>query len=478
MAACVSFATTVVGAVQAVREAQGRLDERLVHGPEVAWAIPRVTLGAQFSLRAVEGRTALIFGHASEQEQSSSVDFTLLLAPEPPPACAPAAAPTPATYLPPFIETPEVVAQIVFDLCLELEALDPKGFRDEVGKLRAAAANQDDDPGLVALRLAGGDAYLVARIGGRRDGIFLFDRASTTPLTVYSHWRSSGDELPWAPFHRLFETFRLWQRGLAPARRLDAPMPDAIGGIEVRDFLLSLWTAYTQARQLLATPAPQAARTLPAHYELGAVSAKLSYSVPREVDTGRDAGPPFIRSDLVVTVGSEAGTPAIRMDLRAPEYILVDDQRQAVLDLLRANVVADPATLGDDSFFHVVAPGFEDDYAAALLNPSRARNALVFLSYVDKPPKNRFLFVFTGTLAGAVEERDFAFRFELDDDRLVKPEMVMRLEGPPPGSLADIELPPFDAATVPYNKHAAGLHDLFHAIWIWTLAGGWFPVLP
>jgi hypothetical protein len=462
------LAELVVRAAEAAQSAQRSLDEHLVYSPPMARALPRVTVEGQYGIRQDAGKTLLLFGHRKEEQETYRVNFTLRLSPEPMPPLDIQSMPEAALYVPPYIEQPAVVAQLVRDLRSALSSMDAKLFKDEIRKLDEAASNQDDDPGLVAFRLDGGDAYMIVRIGGRRDGIFLFDRSASPAVEVISHWRSDGDTLPWAPFHRLFESLRAWQRGSATPRRLDGPLPDRVGGIETNSFLNPMWTAYRDARKLLSADSGSRFSPLPAYYLIEKMGAMLSYSIPRVIGREPDQQPQLVKSDVAVTVRKDAGPAVVELRLRAPEYVLVDDQKKGILELLRDNLDSE-----EDSILSTVDPGYRADYESALRDTARAADSLVLLSYRDQPPKNEFLFIWTGSFDS--EERDFAFRLTLDKDRLRDPEIVLKLEDPVDGSELAIEMRPFELAEVPYGSHAAGLHDFFHAAWIWTIMGGWFP---
>jgi len=453
----VSMGQLVIRASEAIQGAQRKLDEQLVHAPAIAYAIPRVTVNSSYQISTVQGKTLHLFGDKKEEKDSYSVGFTLELAQEPMPQLTSLSMPPVSLSVPPFIEHQTVVAQLVRDLCASLEVMDADLFEDEIEKLKDAASNQDDDPGLVAFRLDEAETYLIARIGGRRDGIFLFDRSATPKATVFSHWDSKGKTLPWAPFAKLFEAMRVWQR-TGTSRQISEAAPERIGGIEPQEFLEAMWNAYIEARGFLTSADGDSLPAVPAYYLLDQMRALLSYSVPREAGKKSDDDAPLIKSDLAVSVRKEGGASSIEMKLRAPEYVLVDEQKKAALELLLHNLDLDADD--DDGLLSIISPALQSNYETALRDAARAADALVLLSYEDKPPKNEFLFVWRGSIGA--EEREFAFRMKLDDGKLVDPEMVRRLEDS-------------EQTEVQYHKDAAGLHDFFHAVWIWTIMGGWFP---
>jgi hypothetical protein len=464
---------TIVATAEAVYKTQHDLEKPIAGVVWRTYSIPRASMSAKFGVTVKKGNTIMFFDQSTEEQLFNTLNFSLYLAPEPQPGSLtlPKVAPV-KLLLPPFIVPLEERPELLNKVRNGLQKLDARKFAHEIRKLDEAYKSHSDDPGLIFLRLDQDTRHLVVRVGGDHDGIFLLDTGSDLPLVVYSYIDMQSRILPWQPFAELFAAFRQWQhRNLADEEHPGVKLPDRLGAISVSDFTEGMWTGYTKTRVELSDSAahPFAEASF---YELRDVHAQLSYTVPRKAGGPEDQGTPFIRSQVVIGIDDHERSPQVRIQLVAPEFILVGEARSALLDKLQENLGLDRGN--NDSLWSVLRPEYEGDYRTALLDTQRQEQALILLSYRDKPPQNEFLFVWSGRVED--EERDFAFRFHLKDDTLKQPELVLPLEDP-----VDPKAPPptpqshWADAMVQYPKDHAGLHDFFHAIWIWDLAGGWFP---
>jgi hypothetical protein len=455
----------------AAQDAQNALDaQRLVLSR--SYAMPRVAVNAIFHVTEVQGKTAIIFGEKSEQEHENQLSFALHLAPDPmDPVVGASALPATPVLLPPFVVTPELQDGLLEKLKIRLAAANAKVYRTELKKIDDAYASRTDDPGFVFLALNGRGRYLLVRLGGNNDGIFLLDQGEPGEFQGYSYWGMDLDPLPWSVFHELFATLREWQRMRLPC--VENPKrqpPEKLGAIEVRGFVTEMWNGYCMAREQLASPASGPAP--PTYFEVRDVSAVLNYSVPSSAGGPPDTTP-FIRTQVTIAIDDEdLAAPRMPVRLIAPEFVLVTDARDRLLGLLDENLKRNASDR--KSLWSVIDPVYRSEYQRAFADQARRADALALLSYRDMPPKNQFLFVWTGTIDQ--EEREFAFVMRYDGSVLRDPELVFPLEDPIGDSSSGIPVPqkPFGRAVVPYDPDHAGLHNFFHAVWIWYLSGGWF----
>jgi hypothetical protein len=463
----------IVATAEAVHQTELELEKPIGGAVWRSYSIPRVSVKAKFGVTVKKGNTVMFFDQPTEQQLFNTLNFSLYLAPESQPGSLTFPAMPPVRLLlPPFIVPLEERPRLLNEVKDGLQKLDARRFEREIRKLDEAYSSHSDDPGLIFLRLGHDTRHLVVRLGGDRDGIFLLDTSSDLPLAVYSYIDMEGRVLPWQPFAELFATFRQWQHSnLTDDEHPDVALPDRLGAISVSDFTQGMWNGYTRTRTELSDSGDDAFAES-SFYELRDVHAQLSYTVPRKAGGPEDQGTPFIRSQVLIGVDDRESLPQVRVQLVAPEFILVGEARSALLNLLQENL--DLSRKNKDSLWSVLRPEYEGEYRKAFLDSQRQEQALMLLSYRDKPPQNEFLFVWSGQMAG--EERDFAFRFHLKDKTLKQPELILPLEDP-----VDPKAPPSSPqrrwadAMVRYPKDHAGLHDFFHAIWVWDLAGGWFP---
>ena len=454
--------------------AQSRLDERLPHRPRWVYSLPRVRVDARFGVTQVAGRTFWWFGNSSRQDRRNTLHFRLV-------ACgwdvAPPALPSSAASSalvvrgPAFLVPPVERERFRVELVTDLRAADRRRYADEIDAIDEALNQGKDDRGITFLRLAP-HRILIVRLGGGNDGIFLRDEAATPRHTVLSYMGMGDGPLPWAPFHELFEMLREWQQQGCPLVPIPGTAPPpSLGSIEVTSFTTDLALAVNAARAELGAAA--ADRLYPVHYSLQDVGADLAYSVARGTGAAAAAESPLIRSVAAVRLDADE-RPSV--SLLSPEYILTGAQRSAFFELFD-DFLARP---GNDStgLWRHLDREYRSSYQHALEDPRRRRDALVLLSYRGKTPVNQFLVVWTGAvleMGNEGEEREFAFRVRLDEERLVYAAMVLPLEDAlQPGSMFGSSQKPFRLAQVNYNADRAGLHDFFHACWIWDLTGEWY----
>jgi hypothetical protein len=459
------FRQTVEGATRA----QAALDENLVRRGARLYSIPRVSLAAKFGVTETKGKILFVFGTGTEQRLFHEARLTLWLTPEARPSRNAAAGRISKVFLPPFVDEPGEQRRAIQDVINDLRALDARQYRKEIQKIEEALGSGADDKGVISLRLdPESGKRLIVRLGGRRDGVFRLDPSASPRLTVFSHWDSDDSVLPWAPFHELFDAFRDWQRRqLVTLEATNAEVPARLGAIPVDTIADALWDGYRAIESALG-----GSQAVAYSYDWRDIAAELSYTIPREAGGPEDQGTPFIRSRVLLNVVRGAETPELHVQLVSPEYALTGEARQSLLDLLKQNIGRDRRKDPDHSFWSMIEPGYETTYRAALEDSGRQREAVVLLSYRGNPPHNEFLIVWTGALDG--EEREFAFTFKFEKEELVEPAMVLPLEDRlNPGSFIPTGDQPFANARVSYSKDHPGLHNFFHAVRIWDLAGGW-----
>ncbi|MBV8834101.1 MAG: hypothetical protein JO108_33290 [Acidobacteriaceae bacterium] len=454
----------------ATLNAQRALDSLLTRVPR-SYAISSVRMRARFGLTEVNGRPAVLFGEKSVTRHENELRFDLNLAPEPLPAVPSVVFPSAQAKVPTFLVPPAQHKELVGKLKDKLTAADHKRFRTELQKLEAAAASRTHEAGLIFLALRNG-RFLIVRLGRGNDGIFLLDEGAPAAFEVLSYSGMARNPLPWTLFHELFDMFRLWQTSRYPIVNLPAgELPSKIGHIAVTEFAQGFWSGYCKARQHLSDVTVNKS-AMPSYYELRGVEAVLNYSVPPP-QGGPQHVTPFIKSQVTVAIDDrDSPTPMLRIGLLAPEFILIKESRNAILSRLDDNLNLDESD--GESLWSAIAAEYRSNYRNALKDNDRRGAAIVLLSYCGIRPKNEFLFVWPGLIDG--EEREFAFRLRYDGEKLTSPEMVLPLENPLNDSGGGIPSPqrPFSAATVRYDTDYSGLHDFFHAVWIWTFSGGWF----
>jgi hypothetical protein len=455
----------------AAQDAQSALDAQSLVLRR-SYAMPRVAVNAVFHATEVRGKTFIIFGERSAQAHENQLNFALHLAPDPmDPVAGAGALPATPVLLPPFVVPPELQDGLVQKLKNRLAAADARLYRTELEKIDDAFSSRTDDPGFVFFALNGAGRYLLVRLGGDNDGIFLLDQVVPGEFQVYSYWGMDLDPLPWSVYHELFAALREWQRMRLPGVEYpDRQLPEKLGAIEVRGFATDMWNGYCGARRQLASPRPGPAA--PSYFEVRNVAAVLNYSVPPSAGGPPDTTP-FIRTQATIAIDDEdLAAPRMPVRLIAPEFVVVADARDALLGLLDENLKRDASD--GKSLWSVIDPVYRSEYQRALADPARRAGALALLSYRDLPPKNQFLFVWTGTIDE--EEREFAFVLCYDGSVLRDPQLVFPLEDPIGDSSTGIPVPqkPFGRAMVAYDPDHAGLHNFFHAVWIWCLSGGWF----
>jgi hypothetical protein len=452
----------------AVSRTQRLLDERLPYRPALAYHLRKVDISARFGATQTQGGIFFWVGHSSRQDQEHIVKFSLL------PTQSTAlegtaltsgqiAVRAPALLVPPTERTDIVVELINF------LAHGGSRFQDEVSMVKEALAKAKDDPGLTMLRLTA-QRMLIVRLGGVNDGIFLRDTSTNPRYTVFSYMGADEDQLLWTPFGELFAVFRQWQLERCPLVPIGGlSPPPRLGSIEVARFGDELGQAAASARQEVVPLDPH---VYPVHYVLRNLSTDLAYSVARGTDPEEAAAASLIRS--VARVQVDGGPPKVH--LLSPEWILTGAQRSAFFDLFDDFLQLEP---GDKrGIWKHLAKEYISDYRRSLLDGRRRSNAIVVLSYRGKVPVNQFLVIWTGTISDAGlegEERDFAFRVTLDGKCLVFNTLTLPLEDPVhPWSAVPSVQKQFASAQVEYNADHPGLHDFFHASWIWDLAGDWY----
>ena len=449
---------------KAARIAQSELDARSrLLGR--SYAIPRVSLSAKFSTLETQGRFAVVFGQKSEQEQDSQLNFSLNLAADPMPLETSSDAPLDTTVLlPPFLVTPEVRADVLKRLCVELGSIDRIRYRNELGEIESAEANRSEDPGIVVLALDRPRSYLLVRLGNANDGIFLLNLEDPEPLEVFSFAGMRERLIAWKPFRELFANLRKWQRqqflGVECSSR---SLPEKLGKIEIRAFATEMWEGFRSARRELTTA--DEVQEPSSYFHLQDVSAALSYSIPVPTRQGSESIP-FVRTQTTISIDeSDPGFPVMRVHLIAPEFVVVGDGRAALLELLRKNLEASSA----DSLWSVIDPTYKAAYQRAFTDERRRQDALALLSYRGMLPQNQFLFLWPASIRG--EEREFAFSLRYEGSRLRDPELVLPLENPLGDFVSSSSLP--EARDVQYDRYHSALHNFFHAVWVWHLSGTW-----
>lgn len=460
------FLQTAIAAQAAQRslDAQAILSDR-------SYAIPRVEVSARFRFETPDN-TVVIFGRRSGQQHGNEFKFALHQSVDP---MAPVAfsSPLPATpmLLPPFLVPPESYDGLIQSLKVRLNAADSRRYQTELENIDAARASRKENAGFLIFSLNGAGRYLMVRLGKANDGIFLLDQETSGDFLAISYSGMDPDPLSWAVFHEWFVSLRNWQKqGLPGVEYPNAQIPERLGRIEVRSFAQDMWASYFGVRQqfanapALSTPGP--------HFEICDVSAVLNYSVTPSAAADSDATS-FIQTQVMIHIDDDdVPAPRLRVRLIAPEFIVVATARDALLKSLDDNLSLEASD--DQSLWSVINPIYRFEYESAFADPTRRADALVLLSYRGNLPTSDFLFVWTGTIEG--EEREFVFLLRHDGSLLRDPELVFQLEDPVGDPSTGIPVPQnsFSSAVVQYNMAHAGLHNFFHAAWIWHLTGEWF----
>jgi hypothetical protein len=260
--------------------------------------------------------------------------------------------------------------------------------------------------------------------------------------------------------------FRDWLSAKFPDVPVAAGDLPLFGNISFSDVATGLLASYNQARSVSETDPNLPGAPLVA-YSLRDVAATLAYGV---TGTGNDQqGIPFIQNVMTMQVDSKKGAPTLRGQFAGPEFALVGDARQQFLSALENSVGTNPTC---NNILNADA-AYADDYCRALRDESRAKTALVFLSYRDQPPQPQFLVIWTGTITGdeLQEQRDFAFTCSLGSNGLQSFQIVLRLEDPIAGSITGLQHA-FAEARLTRDEYV-GVHNFIHAVRIWDMRAGW-----
>jgi hypothetical protein len=368
------------GAAEAVRLAQQQLDFLLPSRPPRVFAIPEMSIHARFDTVDREGRVLWIFGREAEEHRRNALRFTLRLAPAPQPPLAGIDRPVPSISIPPWLASP-----------------------DEQARLQMHCGHT------VALRLSQrGERYLLIRAGKRRHELFVAEIAEDG---VRVDAIRTGDRVPWAPFHELFTTLREWQRRGLLAVPVAGVIPSlTFGRIDVAGFIDSLWTGYSAARAELGQ------RSRRPFYRIDDVCAQLSYAVPDAKDDRT-----YIRGEVDVRIAAPGTSAHMAVALGSPEFIVTGAARQELLARTLEFVLD-----RNEAFWKGLADSADAGaYRAAFVDRNRQAEAVFVLASGEVPAKNEFLSVWTAAVAG--EEREFAWRFEVEKGSLRKARIVLPL---------------------------------------------------
>ena len=449
----------------AVREAQSILDLWSYTAP-AAYAIPQVSVQAEFDLKSVVGQKVLIFfGSKSSTEQKQSIQFTLKHTPDPEPPPADPGPPAMRVFEPPFmVSLPDrraVLQTLLASLAqptFNFTSGGTSSVAKEIKRLNKLLTYSEPDAGLVFLcldRSAG--RYLIAALGKHPEGIFILQG---TTVTVYSLLGHRQDAVYFAPFHEMTECFRRWTAAGMPRILAADPQPPAqLGAIDAQAFATGLWAAYHRTR---AESDPSRSG-----YDLSDVTAQMTYQSATGDNEPADS---YVQSEVDLTLPGQRPS-SVTVELRSPEYIVTGATRDRFLAALQQEMGALMDAIRDAEERRRTVALYDSYYEAALNDPERVKTAIVLLSYDDDRPVNEFLVCWTGEIDGA--EREFAFTCELADGLLRNFALALPLEDPiEPQEMIVGAQNPFQLATVDGGAYAAILNTL-HAQRVWDVNGEW-----
>ncbi|HEX8149841.1 MAG TPA: hypothetical protein VF591_21855 [Pyrinomonadaceae bacterium] len=496
-------------AEQTAQAGAGRAD-----GFNTLHAIPRVVVGLDFGLQAVNQRRVLLpFWRADKRRQlhEHHMEFSVVATPEPPPPPARVAAggdllPPALQLIQPHFIVPKAQHESLIDrlvaAMLDEQRWDfavPPGEKKpnkekvvkEAGRIRPQDGDPpEDDPerGMIVLQLEQAPpSYLLVRVTKKeeKDGLFVLAPTRTPEVMIYSFEGDGVDKIVYEPLHGLALAIRSWLAGAPPLRlsyRLsDAPAsPTELGVMALKEFADQMAGGYVAAVEILSRQEPPSGLNtfLPSYFDVADAKAELRYSVyfneptrrlefsfgPRMRPDGQSADSELgvVESRAAVRVYRVDNLPRVDLELVAPEFVLSGAGRRlamAGIDRSKSDVAGK---------FNAINP---ESYLQFLVGDTFRAGAVFFLSYEGNVPEPKLLVVWPAFYAG--EARDFVFTCELEGDdaetvKLVNVERVLALE-------EDIEVGAFapgaQAAAAPpvlSKEKYKPFHNFFHAVRIWS----------
>jgi hypothetical protein len=490
-----SIESLLTGTSRAVLAAQRRLDTELsphysshstIAGRPLEYAIPRVAVETEFALEQRQtGRLLWVFpGRGRSDVLTHCLRFRLTAVPERPSAPV-ATADTPLSsaclWEPHMLVSGDEERRISLRVAAALEAgtfrpmlpgsstIAPQLARREAGRIRAALTARDPERGMVAFRLDDPPGVmLVIRVTekGVHDGVFVVDEVADSPVLVYSLEEDGAHGVRYKPLHDFVRTVRNWQSGLPARRRPVAPGDlNQLGLVGLEEFAAALESGYSATLKFLAEDAPATS----SFYALSDVEADLNFAVHfdeqnalhMEIERRLDpAGDESATQASVVScrVGLRAhcrdGVPVLDLDLAQPEFIVSGAGRAGLLEKMQDAAVDIAAVLGSGG---ALPPA---RYESLFRNPALAKEAVIFLAYQGKKPREEFLVIWPGAFEG--RGRDIVFTCKLTNGKIGEVRSLMRLDQP----LGDVQLGIDGDGDLARDQYTP-FHNAFHAVRIW-----------